>query len=55
MSKYIIIATNRQTKKREPVTNPMSLEDADYWSPRPIHKKTHKYFRKAKHPYYAER
>lgn len=51
---YIISATNRQTKKREPVTAPMSREDAEHWSARPKHKQTHKYFKIAKHPYYAK-
>ncbi|WP_176133368.1 hypothetical protein [Elizabethkingia anophelis] len=54
MDKFIISATNRQTKKREQITAPMSREDAEHWSARPKHKQTHKHFKIAKHPYYAK-
>lgn len=53
--RYIIAATNRTTGDREPVTSPMSIEEAYEFKANRHNKKTHKYFKVAKHPFYLNK
>ncbi len=53
--KYVIVATNRNSKKREVIFGPTEDYNIIHWSPTSRNKKTHKYFKSAKHPYKAKR
>jgi hypothetical protein len=43
--RYHIVAEDKKTNKRIPVTDSMSLEQAKQWKPMSVMKKSYKYFR----------
>lgn len=47
---YCIVATNRDTRKREVIAGPMSLEDTRTWMATGSLKRYYKYFRRAAAP-----